>query len=175
MLNIKIFFVYEKFKNITIQQFSEWFNNDHEQLIKFSILSSHQIKQIATHPLLLSYISSLYKNFGFPNINEVKIILKKHRNNIHEQKNIVRKIIVLNLENVSLQGRLALYIQNTRVHKNLPHMPFVLNLDALTISGHLLLTYMHDRHVTVTNRFLLWISRIPYVLFECTCQKMLVF
>ena len=163
MFNIKLFFIHEKFKNITIQQFVEWFDGDPQQLINFSTLTDPLIKQIATHPLLSSYISSLYKDFGFPNINEINILLTKmHLNNIQEQKYIIRNFIVINIMNIEIRNQLL-------------HRSFSPSIEQLTKSGHLLLAFMHNRHVIVTDRFLLWIKKIPYHLFQNTCQKMIVF
>ena len=162
MFNIKLFFIHKKFKNIAIQQFAEWFDDNPQQLINFSTLTDPLIKKIATHPLLSSYISSLYKGFGFPNIDEVNIVLRKHQDCIEEQEKIVRDIVARN-------------IKNTRVQGNLFHDPFDFNIDELTKFSHLLLTHMHGRNIVITSKFLLWMGRIPYHLFERTCKKMLVF
>ena len=158
MFNIKIFFVYEKFKNITIQQFSEWCDDNAQQLITFSILSSQQIKQIAEHNRL-SVFATLYKGFGFPNIDEIKIIFRPHQDVVSEQEKIVRDIMFQRMN-------------NTKIMQNLSHKLLISSLDPLTK----LLKYMHNNHLIVTNRFLLWMCRIlPYHLFKNTCQKMIIF
>ena len=163
MFNIKLFFIHKKFKNIAIQQFVEWFDDDPQQLINFSTLTDPLIKKIATHPLLSCYISSLYKGFGFPNIDEIYILLTKmYLNNIQEQKNITRKFIALNI------------MSSTRSHQ-LPHRSFSPIIEELTKSGHLLLAFMHNRHVIVTDRFLLWMGRIPHYLFKRTCKRLTMF
>ena len=161
MLNIKYFFIHEKFQHITIQQFSEWFYDD-QQLKTFFLLTDQGIKRIATHDLLPYYLSSLYKDFGFPNINEINIIFRIHRNRIQVQEKIVQDIV-------------ALHIIFTRIKYQLSQNSFNTTLDALTKPSHLLLTCMHDKNIIVTDRFLLWMGRIPYHFFERTCQKMLVF
>ena len=55
--------------------------------------------------------------------------------------------------------------------QNLSHKLLISSLDPLTK----LLKYMHNNHLIITNRFLLWMCRIPYHLFKNTCQKMIVF
>ena len=83
-------------------------------------------------------------------------------NNIQEQKNITRKFIALN-------------IMSSTISHQLPHRSFSPIIEKLTKSGHLLLVFMHNRHVIVTDRFLLWMRKIPYYLFKRTCQKMTIF
>ena len=162
MFNIKFFFTHEKFKNITIQQFAEWFDGDPQQVRKFSTLTKKLIKKIAMHPLLSSYLSSLYKGFGFPNISEINIILiKMNRSNIQEHEKIIQKLIALN-------------ITDTPKNNQLPNDSFNPIIDELKKSSHLLL-YMHNRHIIVTDRFLLWMGRIPHYLFKRTCKKMIIF
>ena len=161
MYNIRIFFTHAGLHYITLQQFSEWFNDDPQKLKKFSIIPTKHIKQIVMHDLF-DYLPNLYKGFGFPNIDEVNIVLRKHQDCIEEQEKIVRDIVARN-------------IKNTRVQENLFHDPFNFNIDELTKFSHLLLTHMHGRNIVITSKFLLWMGRIPYHLFERTCKKMLVF
>ena len=165
IFNIKLFFTHEKFKNITIQQFAEWFDGDPQQVIKFSTFTEQRIKKIAMHPLLsLSfYLSNLYKGFGFPNIDEIYMILiRTNRSDIQEQVKIIQQLIALN-------------ITDTTTNNQLPNDSFSPSIDELKKSSHLLLTYMHTRHIIVTDRFLLWIGRIPHYLFKRTCKKMIIF
>ena len=128
MLNIKYFFIYDKFQHITIQQFSEWFYDD-QQLKPFSLLTDQEIKRIATHYLLPYYLSSLYKGFGFPNIDEINIVFRMHKNRIQVQEKIVQDIV-------------ALHIISTRIKYQLSQNSFNTTLDALTKPSHLLLTCM---------------------------------
>ena len=121
------------------------------------MLSSQQIKQIAEHNRL-SVFATLYKGFGFPNIDEIKTIFRPHQDVVSEQKKIVRDIMFQRMN-------------NTKTMQNLSHKLLISSLDPLTK----LLKYIHNNHLIVTNRFLLWMCRIPYHLFKHTCQKMIVF
>ena len=158
MLNIKIFFSSTKFQDIKIQQFAEWFDDDAQQLITFSMLSSQQIKQIAEHNQL-SVLATLYKGFGFPNIDEINIIFRPHQDVVSEQEKIVRDIMFQRMNNL-------------KTMKNSSHKLLIPPLAPLTK----LLKYMHNNHLIVTNRFFLWMCKIlPHHLFKNTCQKMIVF
>ena len=76
------------------------------------MLSSQQIKQIAEHNRL-SVFATLYKGFGFPNIDEIKIIFRPHQDVVSEQEKIVRDIMFQRMNNTK---KCKIYLTNYLFH-----------------------------------------------------------